>query len=68
MECHSSIRKFECKECGMILSSTHNLKRHTQRVHELDKYKETQVECKKCGNKLFRNSMARHMRNVHNVL
>ena len=58
--------KLECKECGKILSSNHCLRKHTKRVHEPDKSKESEIECSKCGKKLLRESIARHMRNVHN--
>ncbi|XP_018402916.1 PREDICTED: zinc finger protein 572-like isoform X1 [Cyphomyrmex costatus] len=44
-ETHSSMKKvYKCKECLMMISTLHNLKRHYKRVHS-----EKKISCKECG-------------------
>ena len=52
----------ECKKCGKRFSSSESMKRHRKRAHE----QESRIECKTCGTNLYRDSLARHMRTIHN--
>ena len=54
-----------CKECGRRLSSKESLKKHTKRAHEQDENKKYRTECENCGKNLDRESIRRHMRDVH---
>ncbi|KYQ55306.1 Transcription factor IIIA, partial [Trachymyrmex zeteki] len=44
-ETHISVKKvYKCKECLMLMSTLHNLKRHYKRMHS-----EKKLSCKECG-------------------
>ncbi|XP_072051929.1 uncharacterized protein [Amphiura filiformis] len=66
MFCHEGFKRFQCSDCGKMMSTPYNLKIHQLRVHASDA--EKNILCSLCGFKCANRAVLKdHMRHKHDL-